>query len=242
MLKVEDLHCGYGAVRAVQGVSFEIPKGKLLALLGPNGAGKTSTIMALMGHVAVTRGSATFDDVDLLARRPLERPALGVSVVPEGRLLFMDLSVEENLTVGGYWHSLARDRVNRQLVYDLFPRLAERRRQMAGSMSGGEQQMLAMGRALMAQPRLLLIDELSLGLTPKMVDLCFDALRRLQIEGLSVLLVDQSTARALEVADRVCIMASGRIVFDGLAETARTKEDLFSAFLGESGQQRGEQP
>src|SRR5215469_11609586 len=155
MLTLDALSCGYGAVRAVHDLSFELPAGTLLALLGPNGAGKTSTIMAIMGHVDIYSGRIVYESADITRRRAVDRAELGIALVPEGRQLFPDLTVDENLTVGGYAHARARDRVNRERVFHVFPRLAERTTQLASSLSGGEQQMLAIGRALMAEPRLL---------------------------------------------------------------------------------------
>ena len=232
MLRLEGLRCGYGAVRAVEDLSLDVPAGGLLALLGANGAGKTSTIMAIMGHTAIQRGKVVFEGSDITHEPAVTRAARGIALVPEGRRLFGDLSVAENLTVGGYSRAWARDAVNRERVYALFPRLRDRRGQVAGSMSGGEQQMLAIGRALMAEPRLLLIDELSLGLMPRMVDLCFAALAQLRRDGLTVVLVEQNTARALEIADSVCILASGTAVFSGTAAAARSDPALFERYLG----------
>jgi branched-chain amino acid transport system ATP-binding protein len=160
----------------------------------------------------------------------LKRVELGLALVPEGRRLFSDLTVAENLTVGGYSHSRADEKRNLARVFELFPRLFERRTQVSASLSGGEQQMLAIGRALMSEPKLLLVDELSLGLMPKMVDLCIGALQRLNKEGLAILLVEQNTNRALEVADRVCVLASGRSVFTGSAEAARRDVDLLHSY------------
>jgi branched-chain amino acid transport system ATP-binding protein len=231
MLRLENLSCGYGPVRAVHGVSLDLAERETLALLGPNGAGKTSTIMAIMGHTTIHGGRILFRGEDITHVPAVDRVTLGIALVPEGRLLFSDLTVADNLTVGGYRHSLARDHVNRERVYALFPRLSDRRAQVAGSLSGGEQQMLAMGRALMAEPKLLLIDELSLGLMPKMVDLCFDALATLRREGVTILLVEQNTARALDFADRVCVMTSGVLAFSGTAAQAKADDRLFDAFV-----------
>jgi branched-chain amino acid transport system ATP-binding protein len=231
VLGIEGLYCGYGSVRAVHNLTFDVPSGSVFALLGPNGAGKTSTIMAIMGHVDIYAGRIVFNDVDITRRRAVDRVDLGIALVPEGRQLFSDLTVGENLTVGGYARPLAHDAAKRDRVFGYFPRLYERRGQLAGSLSGGEQQMLAIGRALMAEPRLLLVDELSLGLMPKMVDLCLDALMKLKDEGQSILLVEQNTARALDVADRVCVLASGVQVFSGTTAEARTVGSLFTAFL-----------
>jgi len=237
VLKLDNLACGYGSVRAVHGVSFDVAAGTVFALLGPNGAGKTSTVMAIMGHVDIHAGRILVGGEDITHRRPVERAALGVALVPEGRQLFPDLTVSENLTVGGYSRAIARERAKRERVFGYFPRLFERRDQLAGSLSGGEQQMLAIGRALMPEPRLLLVDELSLGLMPKMVDLCLDVLVKLKAEGLTILLVEQNTARALEVADRVCVLSSGAQVFQGTAAEATAAGSLFATFLGVSGPQ-----
>jgi len=221
MLKIEHLNCGYGSVHAVHDVSFEVPAGSVFALLGPNGAGKTSTIMAIMGHVDIHGGRILLEDADITYRPAVERVGLGISLVPEGRQLFSDLSVDENLTIGGYARPAERDAAK-----------PERRGQLAGSLSGGEQQMLAIGRAIMAEPRLLLVDELSLGLMPKMVDICLDVLMQLKREGLTIVLVEQNTARALEVADQVCVLSSGAQVFKGTSAEAKSAGSLFATFLG----------
>jgi branched-chain amino acid transport system ATP-binding protein len=231
MLRLENLSCGYGPVRAVHDASFELPAHSALALLGPNGAGKTSTIMAIMGHTTIHGGRILLEQEDITHVPPVARVELGIALVPEGRRLFSDLTVEENLTVGGYRLSLHRDRINRERVYDLFPRLSDRRKQVSGSLSGGEQQMLAMARALMADPKLLLIDELSLGLMPKMVDLCFGALAKLKQQGVTILLVEQNTTRAIDFAERVCVMSSGALVFSGSSAQAKSDERLFDAFI-----------
>ena len=232
LLELDALSCGYGEVEAVSALSLAIAPGETVALIGPNGAGKTSTIMAIMGHVAVTGGAIRFDDQDIRRLPAVARPRLGIALVPEGRRLFPDLTVAETLTVGGYSRSAADDTRNRARVYALFPRLAERQTQLAGSLSGGEQQMLALGRALMAEPKLLLIDELSLGLMPKMIDLCVSALVALKRDGLAILLVEQNTARALALADQVCLLAAGRAVFRGSAAAARADTNLFVRYFG----------
>jgi len=236
MLRLEHLSCGYGSVRAVEDLSIDVSAGTVLSLLGPNGAGKTSTIMAIMGHTTIHDGRILFEDRDITREPAVTRAGLGIALVPEGRRLFPDLTVEENLTVGGYCRSKARDAINREQVYDIFPLLQERRKQAAGSLSGGEQQILAMGRALMVEPKLLLIDELSLGLMPKIVDLCFEALERLRRGGLTVVLVEQNTARALEIADMACVLVSGSVVFFGRAAAARADAALFDSFLSRSPQ------
>jgi branched-chain amino acid transport system ATP-binding protein len=232
LLELRGFSCGYGEMIAARDLSFTIDAGQILALLGPNGAGKTSTILAIMGHVQIKAGTLSVDGRDITRLPALARAELGLALVPEGRRLFSDLTVAENLTVGGYSRSRADEKRNLARVFDLFPRLAERRSQLAASLSGGEQQMLAIGRALMSMPKLLLVDELSLGLMPKMVDLCLDALKRLNQEGLAILLVEQNTSRALDVADQVCVLASGRIVFTGPAEAARKDVDLLHSYTG----------
>jgi branched-chain amino acid transport system ATP-binding protein len=219
-------------MRAVHDLSLDVPAGSVFALIGANGAGKTSTIMAIAGHVAVQGGRITFDGEDLTVQPATARIKAGLALVPEGRRLFGDLSVEENLVVGGYARPAAATPGNRDKVFDLFPRLAERRAQRAGQLSGGEQQMLAIGRALMAEPRMLLIDEVSLGLMPKVVDLCFDVIGRLRDDGMTVLLVEQSTQRALGIADNVCVLESGRAVYQGSGAGARGNPGLIDAYLG----------
>jgi branched-chain amino acid transport system ATP-binding protein len=232
MLKLDHLSCGYGSIEVVRDISIDLADGSVFALLGPNGAGKTSTIMAIMGHASIYGGRIFLDGKDITRRRALDRVGLGIALVPEGRQLFSDLTVDENLTVGGYARPRRREAANRDRVFGYLPKLHERRTQLAGSLSGGEQQMLAIGRALMAEPRLLLVDELSLGLMPKMVDLCLNALMQLKREGLTILLVEQNTARALDVADQVCVLSSGSQVYQGTAAEAKAAGTLFSKFLG----------
>jgi branched-chain amino acid transport system ATP-binding protein len=232
LLDVENFSCGYGEMVAVRDLSFAIEPGQIFALLGPNGAGKTSTMLAIMGHVQIKGGSLRVGGTDITRLPALRRAGLGLALVPEGRRLFSDLSVAENLVIGGYSHSRADEKRHLARVFELFPRLSERRGQLAASLSGGEQQMLAIGRALMAAPRLLLVDELSLGLMPRMIDLCIDALKKLNQEGLAILLVEQNTNRALDLADNVCVLAFGRSVFQGSAETARRDVDLLHSYFG----------
>jgi branched-chain amino acid transport system ATP-binding protein len=213
-------------------VTLDIPQGEITALLGANGAGKSSTIMCIAGHVAVTAGRILYREKEITGATPMARVAAGIAVVPEGRRLFASLTVRENLIVGGYSQPGAAIREGIDRVLTLFPRLGERLRQPAGSLSGGEQQMLSIGRAMMSQPKLLLIDELSLGLMPQITDLCYEAITALKINGLTILLVEQSTQRALEVADRVCVLESGKTVWQGTAEKARDNAGLIDALLG----------
>ncbi len=232
MLRLERLSCGYGAMRAVSELSFEVAPGTVFALVGANGAGKSSTLMAVAGHVRIEAGRLLWGGQDLGRRPARARAGAGIALVPEGRRLFADLSVAENLVVGGYVRPRAAAKESQAAVLALFPRLAARLRQRAGSLSGGEQQMLAIGRALMAEPRLLMIDEVSLGLMPKMVDACYEAIVSLRARGLTVLLVEQSTDRALEVADQVCVLESGRAVYQAAATEARGNPELVEAYLG----------
>ncbi len=232
MLRLEAMSCGYGPFSAVAELTLQVAEGSVFALIGANGAGKSSTIMAIAGHVDLHGGSITFDGRNLSGVPARQRVRAGMGLVPEGRRLFSDLTVDENLTIGGYCRAAERTPENRARVLDLFPRLKERLDQAAGSLSGGEQQMLAMGRALMTEPRLLMIDEVSLGLMPKMVDVCYDVIRRLKDRGITILVVEQNTSRALEVADHVCVLESGRQVWQGTAAEARADSGLVEAYLG----------
>jgi len=232
MLDARKLSCGYGSVTVVHGLDLKVEPGKVTALLGPNGAGKTSVIMAIAGHTRVTGGSLTFDGEDILGLSPADRTRRGIAIVPEGRRIFPDLTVAENLLVGGYIRSKAEASVNKERVLALFPRLGERHRQSAGTLSGGEQQMLAIGRALMTSPRLMMIDELSLGLMPAMVDICMKAVQSLADEGIGVLLVEQNTHRAVAVADTVTVLASGNMVFSGASQLVRDDPTFADRYLG----------
>ena len=229
------------AVEAVRDVSLSVPQGAVVALLGSNGAGKSTLLKALTGTLAledgaVEKGAILLDGEDL-GRTPTDRiVARGVSLVPEGRRLFANLTVEDNITMGGHLKGAADLARLRAQVYDLFPRLAERRRQIAGYLSGGEQQMVAVGRALMAEPRLLALDEPSLGLAPLIVDQIYATVARLRAEfGMTILLVEQNAMQAMEIADTVYIMENGRIVLDGPAETMRGNLDVQEYYLGFSG-------
>jgi branched-chain amino acid transport system ATP-binding protein len=232
MLEVKGLFCGYGEVTVVHGLDLTVMPGEITALLGPNGAGKSSAIMAIAGHTQVSGGDILFDGRSILSLTPAERTRLGIAIVPEGRRVFPDLTVAENLLVGGYVRKRSEAKASEARVLALFPRLKDRHRQHAGTLSGGEQQMLAIGRALMAQPRLVMIDELSLGLMPAMVDLCLRAIQELKAEGLGVLLVEQNTHRALAAADRVTVLVSGHTAFSGASELARVDPGFADKYLG----------
>lgn len=231
MLEIQNLSCTYGEMRAVQAVSLEVQAGQVVALLGPNGAGKSSTIQCVAGHVEQRFGSIRFKGEDISHLPPTMRVALGVAVAPEGRRLFPDLTVLENLVIGGYCRPKSREAGNMQRVLDLFPRLKERLYSPAKLLSGGEQQMTSIGRAMMSEPSLMMIDELSLGLMPKMVDVCYEAIDQLRNQGFSILIVEQNTTRALDVSDYVYVLQSGNIVWQGVPELEK-RHAIFNAYLG----------
>ena len=235
MLRLENLSCGYGPMQAVHQLDLEARSGQITALLGANGAGKSSTIMCVAGHVDIQGGRIVYEEAEINQLTPMQRVEAGIGLAPEGRRLFSSLTVKENLVVGGYCRSQAETGPGIEQVVSTFPRLGERINQRAGSLSGGEQQMLAIGRALMSQPKLLMIDELSLGLMPKVIDICYAAISELKEKGMSILLVEQSTQRALEVADEVTVLESGKTVWKGSAAEARDSTDLIDACLGLSG-------
>ena len=232
MLELRRFSCGYGLVQAVGELDLSVPSGSITILLGPNGAGKTSTLMAIAGHVEMRQGDVLLAGESIRSLSPAERTRRGIALAPEGRRVFSELSVAENLLIGGYTQARASARETEAHVLELFPRLAGRYRQRAGSLSGGEQQMLAIGRALMASPRLLMIDELSLGLTPAMSRICWQAVMALKREGRTVLVVEQNTHRALAAADRVVVLVSGRKVYEAAGEEARADPAMVDSFLG----------
>ena len=234
MLKVEDLHVAYDGVQAVRGISLEVHASEITALLGANGAGKSSTLLSIVGLVKPERGRVTFEGQDITGQPPEILIKKGIAMIPEGARVFARQPVEQNLRLGAYImrdETVYRHRLER--VYKLFPRLLERREQSAGTMSGGERQMLAIGRALMSGPRLLLIDEPSLGLSPILIEQVFDALAVLnKQDGLAVLLVEQNMMQALEVAARAYVMQSGRIAIEGTAADLAASDEVRKAYLG----------
>ena len=232
MLKIEKLTCGYGPLNVVHKLDLIVEKGSIHALIGANGAGKTTTLMTIAGHLPVQSGSILMG-TDLINRVPTKkRVQRGIALVPEGRRLFSDLTVQENLEVGGYSHPKKNILHNLDQILSLFPRLGERLGQLSDSLSGGEQQMLAIGRALMAEPKLLLLDELSLGLMPRMVEECYIALNQLKNNGMTILLVEQNTRQALAVADNVCVLESGIVAWSGTAEQAKQDSGIIEAYIG----------
>ncbi len=231
MLEVRDLKVHFGVINAIKGISFEVPAGKIVTLIGANGAGKTTTLRTLSGLKRPTTGTITLDGADITKLSPQERVRRGMSQVPEGRRIFPEMTVLENLELGGF---LRKDVVAADFdeVYGRFPRLAERRKQLAGTLSGGEQQMLAMGRALMAKPSVLLLDEPSMGLAPLLVQEIFDIIVAINQTGTTVLLVEQNANVALQIADLAYVMETGSIVLSGEAKALAQTDEVKRAYLG----------
>ncbi len=234
MLEVRDLKVSYGGINAVKGIDLDVRAGELVTLIGANGAGKTTTLKALTGLVKPAAGRIYYNGNDITAQPTYRLVERGLALVPEGRGVFGRLTVEENLAMGAYSRSdLALIDADRERVYALFPRLAERRRQLAGTLSGGEQQMLAMGRALMSRPKLLLLDEPSMGLAPLMVQKIFETIRAIAAEGVTLLLVEQNAKLALELCHRGYVMESGTIALADSAEALLRNPRVRQAYLGE---------
>ncbi|QOL81389.1 ABC transporter ATP-binding protein [Pseudooceanicola spongiae] len=232
LLEVKDLEVTYGRTKAVQGVSFGVERGEVVTVLGANGAGKTSLLRALQGARKPQGGQIIFDGEDMTALSPAARVAKGMALVPEGRQIFVSMTVEENLLMGGYMRR--DDGVHGDLaaIYERFPNLGERRHMKATVLSGGEQQMLALGRALISKPRLIMLDEPSLGLSPLFVEKLFDLIRELNSDGISILLVEQNTHMALEVAARGIVLELGREMLSGPAAELAANPSLAEAYLG----------
>jgi branched-chain amino acid transport system ATP-binding protein len=236
LLELHDVAVHYGRVRALKGVSLRVEEGEIVTLIGANGAGKTTTLAAVSGLLTPTSGTIRLDGRDLAAVAAHQRVALGISQAPEGRRVFPGMTVMENLEMGAYARRSGRADLQADFdrVFALFPRLAERRRQPGGTLSGGEQQMLAIGRALMARPRLLLLDEPSMGLAPKLVSQIFDIVTEINTQGTTVLLVEQNAAQALQRAARAYVLEAGRIVRSADAATLLGDESIKAAYLGGS--------
>ena len=233
MLEVHDLDVFYGDAQALHGMALRVDEGEVVTLVGANGAGKTTTLRAISGLEPVARGDIVFEGESIAGRPGHARSELGISLVPEGRELWPSLTVLENLELGCYARSARKHRVESlQRVFDLFPRLRERTKQAAGSMSGGEQQMVAIARSLMSRPRLLMFDEPSLGLAPVVVTQVFSIIRRLAKEGLTILLVEQNLKKALEVADRGYVVETGSITMQGPAQELVSDKGIRAAYLG----------
>ena len=234
MLKIRDLYTAYGPIMALRGVSIDVPDGKIVTLLGANGAGKSTTLRTISGLVHPLKGSIEFLGRSISHRSPEEVVEIGISQVPEGREIFFELSVMENLQLGSYVRRDAKGvRADIERVFQYFPILTERRKQQAGTLSGGEQQMLAIGRALMARPRLLLLDEPSLGLAPLISQSIFEFVKTLnENEGITVLLVEQNARLALGIAQYGYVLEIGRVVLEDTSENLRTNEDVRRVYLG----------
>ena len=232
LLQIKELRSGYGRVEVLRGVSLSVNAGEIVALLGSNGAGKSTLNNTLSGIVPSWSGSMRFDGRELSAASPRQVVQAGLIQVPEGRRIFPNLNVLENLELGCYARARERRAVNLDKVLSIFPRLAERRAQKAGTLSGGEQQMLAIGRGLMAEPRLLILDEPSLGLSPLLVDELFALIGRLHADGLAVLLVEQNVGQSLEIADRAYVLENGSLRFTGLPAELLASPELKKAYLG----------
>ena len=232
MLAVNDIHVYYGSIHAVKGVSLEVNEGEIVTLIGANGAGKSTVLNTISGLLHPRGGSVTFMGEDLKGVPPHKLVARGMAQVPEGRRIFLQMTVEENLEMGAYTQSKASIDGSIEDVYRRFPRLQERRKQIAGTLSGGEQQMLAMGRALMSHPRLLMLDEPSMGLAPILVEQIFDIIRELHAAGTTILLVEQNAQAALSVADRAYVLETGRISLSGTGAELMASDKVREAYLG----------
>jgi len=235
MLKIEDLNVYYGGIHALKGINIEVPENKIVTLIGANGAGKSTTLRTIMSLVKSTSGQILYNGKDITKDRTKNIVSNGIVMVPEGRRIFPNLTVEENLILGAY---VRRDKEgikkDMEWVYELFPRLKERIWQKAGTMSGGEQQMLAVGRALMTKPKLLLMDEPSLGLAPLIVKDIFEIISQIHKEGVTILLVEQNAKAALEIADYGYVLETGSIVLEGKGHDLLNNDEVQSAYLGES--------
>ena len=233
MLKLNNVHVYYGAIHALKGISFEVSKGEIVTLIGSNGAGKSTCLKTISGLLKPKEGTLTFYDKDLTTISAPKIVAGGISHVPEGRRIFANMTVSENLDLGAY---LRKDKEgikkDREMVFELFPRLKERRRQVAGTLSGGEQQMLAIGRALMSRPELLLLDEPSMGLAPILVKQIFEIIQTINSQGTTILLVEQNARMALSIANRAYVLETGKIVLAGDSKELMQSEEIKKAYLG----------
>ena len=234
LLEVKDLHVNYGKIEALRGISFHVNKGEIISIIGANGAGKTTTLKTISGLLKPTSGSIHFDGVDVATVAPYARVVLGISQVPEGRGIFPGMSVLENLEMGTYHrkHSRAEFAEDLEQVYELFPRVKERQGQSAGTLSGGEQQMIAIGRALMSRPTLLLLDEPSMGLAPKIVTQIFEIITKINQDGITIVLVEQNAQQALMRSERAYVMESGIVVKTAPSKELLTDESVKRAYLG----------
>lgn len=233
MLKVKDLNVYYGKIHAIKGISFEVNDGEIVTLIGANGAGKTTTLQTISGLLRAEKGIINFMGEDISKVKPHQIPELGIAHVPEGRQIFAEMTVYENLSMGAYIRKDKREIAeDMEMVYNYFPRLKEREKQMAGTLSGGEQQMLAIGRALMTRPKLLLMDEPSMGIAPILVDEIFSMIQTINEAGTTILLVEQNANKALRIANRAYVLETGTIKLSGPADELLTNDEVRSAYLG----------
>ena len=232
MLKVEDLHVYYGSIHAIKGISFEVSEGEIVTLIGANGAGKSTTLNTISGLLKPRSGSVSFEDHNIVGVPAHKIVSHGMALCPEGRRVFLQMTVQENLEMGGYTRPAAEIENSLADVYERFPRLKERYRQTAGTLSGGEQQMLAMGRALMSKPKLLMLDEPSMGLAPILVEQIFDIIKELHKAGTTILLVEQNAQLALSIADRAYVLETGTVSMSGSAKELLNDERVQKAYLG----------
>ena len=232
ILKVEGINVYYGAIHAIKDISFEVNRGEIVTLIGANGAGKTTTLQTISGLLHTRTGTITFQDQNITNIRADKLVARGLAQVPEGRRVFLQMSVQENLEMGAYTQPQAGVPKDLEMVYELFPRLKERRTQVAGTLSGGEQQMLAMGRAMMSHPQLLMLDEPSMGLAPLLVEQIFEIIQNLNKQGSTILLVEQNAQMALSIAHRGYVLETGKIVTTGTGEELIRSPEIKKAYLG----------
>lgn len=232
MVQVHDLQVYYGAIHAIKGVSFEVYPGEIVTLIGANGAGKSTILKTISGLLRPKSGTIEFEQQDITQTLPHHLVQKGIAHCPEGRRIFAQLSVEENLDMGGYVRKSHEQHETMSLIYDSFPRLKERRNQRAGTLSGGEQKMLAMGRSLMSQPRLLMLDEPSMGLAPILVEQIFDMIQKLHDQKMTILLVEQNAQMALSIADRGYVLETGRVLLQGSGNDLLHNELVNEAYLG----------
>lgn len=234
LLEIKDLEVNYGVIKAIKGVSFDVNEGEIIALIGANGAGKTTILHTITGLIQAKKGSIVFDGKELTKTPPHKIVSMGMAHVPEGRRIFQQLSVLENLKLGAYTRKDKSEIASTlKMVYERFPRLEERKNQVAGTLSGGEQQMLAMGRALMSKPRIISMDEPSMGLSPLLVSEIFDIIKVINESGTTVLLVEQNAKKALSIADRAYVLETGKITLSGDAKDLINDESVKKAYLGE---------
>jgi len=232
LLKVDDIHVYYGAIHAIKGISFEVNEGEIVTLIGANGAGKSTSLNTIAGLLKPRSGSITFDGKNIVGTPASKMVSLGMALCPEGRRVFQQMTVRENLEMGGYTRPASEIDASLEDVFKRFPRLKEREKQISGTLSGGEQQMLAMGRALMSKPKLLMLDEPSMGLAPILVEQIFDIIKELHAAGTTILLVEQNAQMALSIADRAYVLGTGKITMSGAAADVLADDRVRAAYLG----------